>query len=118
MEPITLVTTAIALATPYLVKSGEVVAEKIGESIWNLIKKPFAKDTEDITAINFNDEKDIEKLQKALLNKINQDGNYKFELLEGVKKAEKELQNNQQINNYDEVQKQINIGHNSGNIQM
>ena len=43
MEPITLITTAIALATPYLTKTGERIAEGFGEDIWNLMKKPFAK---------------------------------------------------------------------------
>ena len=47
MEPVTLITTAIALATPYLLKTGESIAEGIGEDIWKLIKKPFTKDKED-----------------------------------------------------------------------
>ena len=33
MEPITLITTAIALATPYLLKTGESIAESIGEDV-------------------------------------------------------------------------------------
>lgn len=118
MEPISLATAAIAIATPYLVKSGEVIAEKIGESIWNLIKKPFEKDETEITSIDITKTEDVEKLQKALLIKISENDNYKHELFEGVRKAEKELQNKQQINNYSEIEKQINIGHNTGNIQM
>ena len=39
MEPITIITTALALATPYLAKTGEKVAEKIGEDVWNMLKK-------------------------------------------------------------------------------
>jgi hypothetical protein len=41
IEPIALATTALTIATPYLLKSGEAIAEKIGEDIWKLIKKPF-----------------------------------------------------------------------------
>lgn len=33
MEPVTLITTALAIATPYLIKSGEKIAENVGEDI-------------------------------------------------------------------------------------
>jgi hypothetical protein len=38
--------TAITLLGPYLVKSGEKIAEGIGKDIWELIKKPFKSDKE------------------------------------------------------------------------
>ena len=43
MESTSLVTTALSLAIPFLTKTGEKIAENIGESIWNLLKKPFSK---------------------------------------------------------------------------
>ena len=47
MEPITIITTAMALLSPYFVKSGEKFAEGIRESLWTRIKKFFTKQGND-----------------------------------------------------------------------
>ena len=113
-------TTAIAIATPFLVKTGEKIAENIGEEIWKWIKKPFTKDEEKDLLSNLTDDKNIEKLKVALLQKISCDSNYKDELQRAVEDAQNTLNsyNQQNINNQGSIEKQINIQKNIGNIQM
>jgi hypothetical protein len=120
MEPIALITTAIALATPYLLKTGESIAEGIGEDIWKLIKKPFTKDKKDEISIDINKQEDKDKLVTLLLEEIGKDNNFKQELETAVEKGQKDLNAyyQQNINNNGEIGKQINIQHNSGNIQI
>jgi len=117
MEPITLITTAIAMATPYLLKTGESIAEGIGEDIWKLIKKPFTKEKETQFTIDINQQEEKEKLVNLLLNEVGKDNNFKQELEAAVEKGQKELNAYQQnINNNGTIDKQINIQSNSGDI--
>ena len=119
MEPLTLITTAITLLSPYLIKSGEKFSEKIGESIWDWLKKKFTKKEDD--EISKSQEKDFNKeLTKILLNKINSEPDFKEEFEIHIKKAQNELESysQQNISNYDKVGKQINIQKIEGNITM
>lgn len=118
MEPITIVTTALTLATPYLIKTGEKIAESIGEDIWKLIKSPFSKDiTEKIENAATKD--DIEKLKPLLLEKLTQDKSFADILTSAIEKAQNTLtQNQQNITNNSTIEKQINIQNNHGNISM
>lgn len=120
MEPITLITTALALATPYLIKSGEKIAEGIGEEIWNLIKKPFMKNHETPFSIDITQKEEKDNLINLLSEEIEKDSNYKIELQKAVENGKKQLNAyyQQNINNNGNIEKQINIQHNSGNIQM
>lgn len=120
MEPVTLITTAIALATPYLLKTGEKIAEDIGEDIWKRIKKIFTKSDNPNYTIDINDETEKEKLVQALTEKLKSDYEYKEELEKAVIKGQKELNAyyQQNIHNNGQIEKQINIQDNSGNIQM
>ena len=38
MEPTTLITSVMAMLSPYLAKSGEKIAEEMGASLWSWIK--------------------------------------------------------------------------------
>jgi hypothetical protein len=120
MEPITLITTALALATPYLVKTGEKFAEGVGEDIWKWIKKPFTKAEEKNLITEFNLDRDSDKLKVALIEKLNEDNDFKQEFEKAVTKAQNELNAyyQQNINNNGYIEKQINIQDNKGNIQM
>ena len=120
MEPITLITTALTLATPYLIKTGEKFAEGIGEDIWKWMKKPFLNEEDRKLVADFQLERDSDKLKVALLDKINNDNNFKTELENAVNLAQKELNSyyQQNIHNNGSVDKQINIQDNKGNIQM
>lgn len=120
MEPITLVTTAVALATPYLIKTGEKLAEGVGESIWEWLKKPFTKDEIENLPTNLNSAQELESLKLAILRKVESDATYRENLENAVVKGEQILNTNQQqnVNNHAAVEKQINIATNTGNIQM
>jgi hypothetical protein len=120
MEPITLIATAIELASPYLLKTGEKIAEGIGEDIWKLIKKPFTKDKNTEFEIDINSQQEKEKLFVLLNEKLVEDVEFKKELESAVEKAQKELNAyyQQNINNSGQIEKQINIQNNTGNIQM
>lgn len=119
MEPITLVTTALSFATPFLFKTGEAIADKVGEEIWNVIKKPFQKDKSNTLKFDINNPEEKEKLIEILVEAIRNNSDYKAELESTVAFAEKELKGHQQnIYNKGQVNKQINIQNHTGNIQM
>ncbi|MFK7059208.1 hypothetical protein V3Q90_03595 [Flavobacterium oreochromis] len=113
MDIITLATTALTLASPYIKKVGEGTAKKIGEDIWNLMKKPFE-----------NKNKEIEKMEKeeihlTLIEVLNEDLNFKNELEKYIVQAQTKIDNlNQTITNNGSIEKQVNIGNVNGNISL
>ncbi|AZB00157.1 hypothetical protein EG359_11210 [Chryseobacterium joostei] len=119
MEPITLITTALTLATPFLLKTGESIAEKVGEDIWAVIKSPFTKKNIEMP-ININSEEEKNKLFNLIQNEIAENAQYKEELTVAIENGKQQLNSysQQNINNNAEVQKQINIQSNTGSIQM
>lgn len=119
MEPITLITTALTLATPFLIKTGESFAEKVGEDIWQVIKNPFTRKNIEIpTDINLEQEKN--ELIYLIQSELAENLQYKEELKVAIEKGEQQLNTytQQNINNNAEIQKQINIQNNTGSIQM
>ncbi len=120
MEPITLISAAIALATPYLIKTGEKIAEEIGEDIWSVIKRPFTKEKDSEFRIDINNQEEKEKLVNLLEEQLNKDDEFTRELEFAVKKGQNELNAfyKQNITNNEKIEKQINIQNNSGNIQL
>lgn len=116
MEPVTILTTALALASPYLAKTGEKVAEKIGEDVWNMLKKPFKKKEKDKLFPESPNKEQIDIIRDELLLKVQNNESFKNELLETIKEAKISL-NQQNITNQGNVEKQINIQNNSGNIK-
>jgi len=110
--------TAYNLAKPFLDKTGEGVARKVGEDIWTLIKKPFQSDKgDDIEAFALSNVNDF---KAQLEKKLSEDVALREELDECINNAQLELSGNfqQNINSYGDIEKQINIQTNSGNIQM
>lgn len=117
MEPI--ITTTIALLTPYLIKSGEKFAEEVGEDLWNWIKKPFTKEQESELLPEANTKDGIKKISIMLEERIKNDLLYKAELEKQVTGLLEKMNAYQQnINNNGNIEKQINIQENNGNIQM
>ena len=117
MEP--LITTAVALLTPYIIKSGEKFAEGVGEDLWNWIKKPFTKEQENELLTEAKTDVDMTKIATLLNEKVESDAIYKTELEKLVEAAQQKINNYQQnINNTGNIEKQINIQENKGNIQM
>jgi hypothetical protein len=120
MDIITLVTTALSFATPFLVKTGEKIAENIGEDIWNLLKKPFSKKEQDTLETNIQNDSEKETIIEAIIVKINSDQQYKTELENAVIDAKKTLiaNNLQIVNNNGNIEKQVNIQNVTGNITL
>jgi hypothetical protein len=118
MDIATLATAAFTLATPYIVKSGEALAESVGQEIWNVIKKPFTKNGKEITKEEFVKNKDAWKSE--VIKELEANTELKIELEKLVQQAKMQLDGNfqQNVNSYGEVQKQINIQSNTGNITM
>ncbi len=113
MDIITLATTALTLATPFIEKIGEGTARKVGEDIWNLLKKPFQKKEKNIEEMNQND------IQTTLVELLEEDENFKNELENFVVNAQTKIDNiNQTINNNGNIDKQVNIGNVNGNITL
>ena len=117
MEPITIATTALTIATPYLVKAGEGLAQKVGEDVWNLIKKPFSKKKQEEIFVESPTEEQLAVIKTELESEIRNNIEFKNELLGRINEAQNEL-NQQNINNHGSVEKQINIQNNSGNINL
>ncbi len=120
MELITLATTALAFAAPYLLKTGEKIAENIGEEVWNTLKKPFNNESDIKLLANLDSNENQELLSQELLNKLSKDPEFEKDLRLIVDKAQKQLTTNSQqnIHNNGNIEKQINIQNNSGTIQM
>jgi len=120
MEPISLITTALALAAPYLVKSGEKFAEGVGEDIWKWIKKPFSTEEEIQFISDFQFDRDSEKVKTLFAEKLRKDVLFKAEFEEVVDIAEKKLNsyNQQNINNHGAIEKQVNIQNLTGDVNL
>ena len=113
METIQLVTTALALAQPFLQKIGEGTSKKIGEDIWNMIKKPFVDKGENIDHLT------QEQLKSQLLEVVSNNPEFKNELEKSVIKAQSKIdQITQSITTNGTIEKQVNIGSNIGNITL
>jgi len=117
MEPVTLISSAIALVTPYLIKSGEKLAEKAGEGVWNFLKKPFTRSEQEELFIESPTSEQLATIESRLLDRIKDNPSYIEELNEMVTKAETSL-NQQNINNQGTVEKQVNIQTNTGDINL
>lgn len=113
MEIINLATTALALASPFIEKIGEGSAKKIGEDIWNLLKKPFVKKGKDIETM------DKEDIQSTLIEVLNEDAELKSELEKIIVNSQTKIDTlNQTINNTGNIEKQVNIGNVNGNVTL
>lgn len=62
--------TAIAAITPYLVKGGEEVAKGMGKDLWELIKKPFTSEKEQILVQQLEENPGDVKLQGKVEGKL------------------------------------------------
>lgn len=120
MEPVTIITTAMTLLNPYLVKSGEKFAEGIGESLWTWIKTFFSKQGNRHQLPELDDKCFQEKLKRLFQDKINSDKDFKNEFEIEIEKIQEKIKakNQQNIENKGNIEKQIIIQENHGNIQM
>lgn len=113
MEILTLATTALTLAKPFLEKIGEGTSRKIGEDIWNLIKKPFQRKEKEIDKLS------IQEIEEELVEILKEDTPFKEELESFVINAQSQIDSvTQNIQNIGKIDKQVNIGSNIGNISL
>lgn len=113
MDIITLATTALTLAKPFVEKIGEGTARKVGEDIWNLLKKPFENKNKNIETMSKED------IKTFLIEVLNEDNNFRRELENFVVEAPININNvNQTINNNGNIEKHVNIGNVNGNITL
>lgn len=116
MDPLTLLTTAMTMLTPYIVKSGEKVAEEMGADLWNWLKSKFATNKQLPETVS---EADQNTVQRQLMSEIS--SNTEFAKALEAKIAEIKSGCNQygmKIENNGTVEKQLNITNNSGNITL
>ena len=120
MEPITIITSAMTLLSPFLVKSGEKFAEGIGESLWTWIKTTFSYQGDEYQLPELDDKNLQEKLKEIIQHKMNSDERFKNEFEIEIKKMQEKIkaENQQKIENKGNIEKQIIIQENHGNIQM
>lgn len=113
-----LISSAWTFLKPFLQKSGEKIAESIGEDMWKVLKKPFANREDNALINDFQKESEEERIKAVLIEKISNDESYKIEIENALSKAQKDKNAYQQqnINNNSQVEKQINIQNNTGNI--
>lgn len=119
MEIGTIITTTIALVSPYLVKSGEAMAKKIGEELWNTIKEPFTK-KEDKALIKkveaVPNKENLQLLEVELMDKLQTDNQFFQKLSDKIKSIQKESSINfRQINQGD---KSLYFEKNEGTINI
>lgn len=117
MDPITLITTTMAVLTPYLVKSGEKVAEGMGASLWTWLKEKFSNNKQLPTAPS---ESDKSTIQLQLMYDITQNKEFALALEKKIQEIKEELysQGSMNIENNGTVEKQVNITNNSGPITL
>jgi hypothetical protein len=118
MELITLATSAIGLVMPYFVKTGEAIAEKVGEDIWSLVKSIFTSEEQNTMQTELISNPNNDEIIQLLVEKLNENSELRNQIESAVVNGRITLSNTQTINNSGAVEKQINIGQNSGNIQM
>lgn len=118
MEPMTLLSAAMTMLTPYLVKSGEKIAEEMGGSLWTWIKSKFNGKAK----LPANpSESDQQEIQKQLMMAVASDSQFAKELeeiMEKIRTSGQESSGQMNIINNGTVQKQVNITNNSGSINL
>lgn len=118
MDLITLASSALGLAMPYLVKTGEAIAEKVGEDIWSLVKSIFTIEEQANIENELKKGENQDAIIQLLVERLNENSELKTNLESAIQKGQTTLSNTQTINNKGSIEKQINITQNSGNIQM
>lgn len=113
MDIITLATTTLTLLKPFIEKVGEGTARKVGEDIWNLLKKPFHAKEKNIEEMSENG------IQTTLVEVLKEDDIFKNELEKFVVNAQTKIVDiKQSITNNGSIDKQVNISNVNGNITL
>ena len=117
MDPITLITSAMTILLPYLVKSGEKIAEEMGASLWTWLKGKFGNNKHlPISPL----ESDKNAIQLQLMSEIAQNAEFALALEKKIQELKQESCNQgvMKVENNATVEKQVNITNNSGSISL
>lgn len=117
MEPLTLITAAMAMLTPFLTKAGEKISEEMGTSLWTWLKSKFSNEH------NIPDSatsEDTNKIQMALMQLITSNPAFAEELEAKMNEIRNQNTSTGQMNvvNNGTVQKQSNVTTNNGTINL
>lgn len=117
MEPITLITSAMTILTPYLIKSGEKIAEEMGASLWTWLKGKFSNNELLPTSPS---ESDKNAIQLHIMSEVSQNKEFALALEKKIQEMKREFCNHgvMKVENNSTVEKQINITNNSGPISL
>lgn len=117
MTSTSLMITTINLLKPFFVKTGDKIAEKIGEDLWVFIKRKLSTNNEHKLFKQEPSFSDFEsELKHTLVSKIDADHNFKEELELKIIYFQKSLLKSEDICNYGRVTNQVIIQINSGEI--
>ncbi|WP_367209927.1 hypothetical protein [Sphingobacterium sp. R2] len=116
MEIVSLAILAYTFAKPFIDKTAEGLATKVGEDIWSFIKGPFEQKGKENIEKYAKD--NAEEFKKELEHEITSNDLFRTVLQEKIEKAQIELSGNfqQNINSFGSIEKQVNIQNNSGNL--
>lgn len=117
MDPLTLITAAMTMLSPYLTKAGEKFSEEMGSSLWTWLKSKFSgedKVPEEVTT------EDTNKIQMALMQLITSNPSFAQELESKMNEIKSQNSSSGQMNvvNNGIVQKQSNVTTNNGTINL
>lgn len=117
MDPITLITSAMTILSPYLVKSGEKIAEEMGASLWSWLKGKFSNNQQLPTSPS---EPDKNAIQLLLMSEIARNAEFALSLEKKIQELKQKSfsQGIMNVENHGTVEKQINITNNSGSISL
>lgn len=117
MEPITLITSAMTMLAPYIVKSGEKIAEEIGASLWTWLKEKFFNKDQLPTSPS---ESDKNAIQLQLMSEIAKNTEFASALEKKIQELNQKScsQGIMNVENNGTVEKQVNITNNSGSISL
>ena len=117
MDPITLITSAMTMLSPYLVKSGEKIAEETGASLWSWMKGKFSNNKQLPTSPSENDKNAI---QLQIMSEIAQNAEFALSLEKKIQELKQRScsQGFMNVENNGTVEKQVNITNNSGSISL
>ena len=117
MDPITLITSAMTMLSPYIVKYGEKIAEEMGASLWSWIKGKFSNNQQLPTSPS---ETDKNAIQLQLMSEIARNAEFALSLEKKIQELKQKSSNQgiMNIENNGTVEKQVNITNNSGSISL
>ena len=116
MDPITLITSAMTILSPYLVKSGEKIAEEMGASLWSWLKGKLSNQQLPTSP----SEPDKNAIQLQLMSEIARNAEFALSLEKKIQELKQKSfsQGIMNVENNGTVEKQINITNNSGSISL